>query len=151
MLKFAVPESDKDGSCYTEIAEKCNKVLELQNRFNKKYLQSNDTPLQQIAEKDCHKSHNHENNHLAPSKIFPTKILRNGSSASPMNQSIPSQGSNGKPSTDLESDKLQTCSANGLFFARPINICSDYDYDKEAQDKKAVDPLTAENVEKPSR
>ena len=93
-------------------------------------------------EGDYHKSHSHEIDDLVPSKTFPTQLHRNRYLANPINQSKSAQVSNEKPSIDLEAKKLQTCSANGLFFARPINICSDYDYDNEAPDKKAVDPST---------
>ena len=151
MLKFAIPESDKDDSCYTELSEKCNKVIEMQNNFDQIYSHSNVPPLDHAVEEDNCKPYVHEDDQMLSLNICSENLLRSRSSSNPVSQNIPAGVVNERPPPNSQANELQGYNRNGLFFARPINVCSDYDYDYVAQDTNCIESVSADSVENASR
>ena len=139
MLKFAVAEDDKDQHCYNDLAEKCEKVLKMQNDYEEKIFSSTSSKPLLMDEKFA----NTASCGPLTRRLLPTDAsnnTRNGLNAPPNKRT----NSNYKETNDkhnlniIEKSEIEKepKSIDGVFYASPINITEDlFNKTEENQDR----------------
>ena len=125
-------ENDRDESCYVELVEKCNKALQMQNKFDQMY----NLPKDAVG---VH--HQKDLKDIANAKLCrDTESKNNYEVSTKRNDHQEYQRLSNNTTADVFSD---TSLADGLFFARPVNVCSDYEYQgsEESKDAEVADRL----------
>ena len=128
-----------------ELAEKCEKVLKMQNEYDEKYLPP-------ISSK-THEYFQCNDRHPSQKSIVASERIHHNTSASNVISNIPNRErvSHSKIEDDCNQDilnknEMQPNEINGVFFAKPINITADVDQ-KEDTTKHLVDTKTNEEIQ----
>ena len=146
MLKFAVTEEEKDSHCYSELAEKCERVLKMQNEYDQKHLPSNISKSYKAV----------EHNDMCSIENPPIKTSledKKFSHSSPFcpnrpqndNLFLDRRDNDGNRGDGIECGMLSE-EVNGVFYAQPINVISNAGSQEiltENLDKRTVEKSTS--------
>ena len=119
-------ENNEDKECYTELAEKCNKALEMQNKYEHKYMSDITSDFNPPLKDENNKPSLEERNQCFTSHEY-SDICKNSLSIKNPKDEIQSTSRKNEYHIQHNSGdaKIPPSEINGVFFARPVNVVSD--------------------------